>query len=203
MRNAAAIFVAAVALVEADRRAAMAVLERLVPSRGEMMNIDAAEGDYLANLARKVNAKRALEIGASNGYSGIWIAMALRETGGRLITVEIDRERWTEAQRNFKDADMAGLVDARLADALAEVPKLEGEFDFVFIDAWKPDYVAYLRLVLPKVRAGGVIVAHNTRSQSPPILAFRRALLAEPLLDTQFVEPGPGGFSVSVKRQSR
>ncbi|MDX2154460.1 MAG: O-methyltransferase [Bryobacteraceae bacterium] len=202
MRNAAVVFVAVVAMMETDRRAAMAVLERLAPTQREMMNVNAAEGEYLADVVRKVGAKRALEIGTSNGYSGIWLAMALRETGGRLITFEIDRERWAQAQENFKQAGVSGRVDSRLADALEEAPKLEGEFDFVFIDAWKPDYVKYLRMVTPKVRPGGVIMAHNTRSQSDAMRAFRKALLEEPLLETQFVEPGPGGFSVSVKKRA-
>ena len=114
-----------------------------------MWNIAPSEGEYLSNLVQKLKAQRVLEIGTSNGYSAIWLALGLRETGGQLITLEINRRRYSLAQNNFEAAGIDGLIDSRLADAVEEVPKLEGPFDFVFIDANKQDYVKYLEMVLP------------------------------------------------------
>ncbi len=91
------------------------------------------------------------------------------------------------------------MVTLRLGNALEEIPKLQGPFEFVFIDAWKQDYVRYLEMVLPLVPPGGVIVAHNVRDLRAELEDFIRAVKANPQLHTTFENPGPGEFSVSVK----
>src|SRR5204862_5553838 len=104
-------------------------------------NIEPAEGAYLRSLVTRCGAKKALEFGTSNGYSGAWIAMGLRKTGGKLVTIEIDPKRRAQAVENFRAMTLDGVVDSMLADALVEGPKVQGPLDFVFIDAWKPDYL--------------------------------------------------------------
>lgn len=168
-----------------------------------MWNVAPEEGAYLRDLAVRVNAKRALEIGTSNGYSGIWIALGLRHTGGQLLTLEIDQERANLAQENFRAGGVDSLVTLKLGDALQELPKLQGPFDFVFIDAWKNDYVRYLEMVVPLVRPGGVIVAHNVTNLKDQLQDFIQAVKSHPLLKTTFENPGPGGFSVSFKLPER
>lgn len=165
-----------------------------------MMNVAAAEGEYLADLVRRLEAKRVLEIGTSNGYSGIWLALGLRETGGRLLTLEIDEERHRLARENFAATGVEDLVDLRLADALEVIPRLEGPFDLVFLDAWKGDYLRYLEMILPKVRSGGVIVAHNVISHADELEAFVETVRHHPSLETEIVREGPAGLSVSTKR---
>ena len=182
------------------RQRALAQLEKMRQTEQGMMNIAPSEGEFLAGLVRRVSARRALEIGTSNGYSGIWLALGLSETGGRLITLDIDKGRQLLAMRNFRAAGVEGIVDARLADALKVVPKLEGPFDLVFIDAWKPDYGAYLKMVLPKVRSGGAIVAHNVTSDPTHMEDFLEEIQTNPALKTERVNAGPGGFSVSWKK---
>lgn len=164
-----------------------------------MWNIDANEGAFLRDQVVKVRAKRALEIGTSSGYSAIWIALGLRQTGGHLVTVEIDEPRAGLAQENFRAAGVASLVTLRQGDALEEVPKLQGSFEFVFIDASKDDYIKYLEMVLPLVPPGGVIVAHNTADMRWSMEDFIQAVKTHPQLKTTFAGPGPGGFSVSIK----
>lgn len=164
-----------------------------------MWNVDANEGAFLRDQVVKVGAKHALEIGTSSGYSGIWIALGLRQTGGHLVTVEIDEARAGLARENFRAADVDSLVTLRQADALKEVPKLQGPFEFVFIDASKDDYIRYLEMVLPLVPPGGVIVAHNTADMRWSMEDFIQAVQTDPQLKTTFVDPGPGGFSVSIK----
>jgi len=175
-------------------------LEAMRAAERGMMNVAPSEGEFLAGLVKKVDAKRVLEIGTSNGYSGIWMASALRETGGRLTTLEIDDGRHALAVKNFRAAGVADIVDSRLTDALQELTRIEGPFDMVFIDAWKPDYFKYLQLVLPKVRPGGVIAAHNVTSSPGPMSDFLEAIKTNPSLRTEFATPGPGGFSVSYKK---
>jgi predicted O-methyltransferase YrrM len=125
------------------------------------MNVPEADGRALYDIVLKNGYKRALEIGTSTGHSGIWTAWALAKTGGRLVTIDIDEGRYREALANFKEAGLDGYIDARLADAHDLVPRLEGPFDFVFIDADKEWYTDYARAVIPKVLVGGCIAAHN------------------------------------------
>lgn len=165
-----------------------------------MWNIDPNEGAYLRDLAIRVKAKRALEVGTSNGYSAIWIALGMRQTGGHLWTLEIDKGRAGLARENFRAAGVESLITLNLGDALNEIPKLQGPFQVVFIDAWKQDYVRYLEMVLPLVSPGGVIVAHNTTNLRDQLGDFIRAVQSHPQLKTTFEDAGPGGFSVSVKQ---
>jgi predicted O-methyltransferase YrrM len=181
-------------------------LERLAwmaKNQRGMWNVDANEGAFLRDLVVKVKAKRALEIGTSNGYSSIWIALGLRETGGHLTTLEIDAGRVRLAQENFRAADMESLITLRHGDALKEIPKLPGPFEFVFIDAWKHDNIKYLEMVLPMVPPGGVIVAHNVINERWEMEDFIERVRMDPQFKTTFANPGPGGFSVSVKLPRR
>lgn len=165
-----------------------------------MWNVAPREGVFLHDLVVKVRAKNALEIGTANGYSGIWIAAGLRETGGHLLTLEIDPGRASLAQENFRAAGVEKIVSLKLGDALQEVPSLQGPFEFVFIDASKEDYVKYLHMVLPLVPAGGVILAHNVTDLRAELQDFINEVQTNPELKTRIENPGPGGFSVSYKR---
>jgi len=127
------------------------------------MNVPASDGKLLYDIILKNNYTSALEIGTSTGHSGIWIAWALSKTGGKLITIEIDEDRYQEAVKNFQEAGLAQFIDARLADAHELVPKLEGPFDFVFSDADKDWYTKYFIAVSPKLSMKGCFTAHNIR----------------------------------------
>lgn len=182
----------------ADARA----LERLKWMRqneGNLWNVNPDEGAFLRGLAERVHAKGGLEIGTSNGYSSIWIGMGLRKEGGHLLTLEIDEGRANLAQANFRAAGLDSVITLKLGDALKEVPKLRGPYDFVFIDAWKQDYVKYLNMVIPLVRPGGVIAAHNVTNLRDELADFIKAVQTNPQLRTTIENPGPGGFSVSYK----
>jgi predicted O-methyltransferase YrrM len=187
----------------AQRPARQQILDHLAKMRATekgMMNVAPQEGEYLSELVKKLKAQRVLELGTSNGYSAIWIAMGLRETGGRLTTIDVHEGRRSLALRNFKATGVDDLIDSQLADALKVLPTLEGPFDLVFIDAWKPDYKKYLDIVLPKVRSGGVIAAHNVDSHPEEMQDFLEAIRNHPELKTEFVRVGPAGLSMSYKR---
>ena len=125
------------------------------------MNVPAADGRALYEIVVANRFTRALEIGTSTGHSGIWIAWALSKTGGRLVTIDIDESRHREAVSNFARTGLTAYIDARLADAHELVPRLDGPWDFVFIDADKDWYTNYARAVLPRLRVGGCLTAHN------------------------------------------
>lgn len=124
-------------------------------------NIPYEDGRVLFNLIVKNDFKRALEIGTSTGHSAIWIAWAVSKTGGKLITIEVDKARHESAIRNFAEAGVASYIDARLADAHQLVKELEGPFDFVFSDADKGWYLQYFKDLDPKLVPGGCYTAHN------------------------------------------
>jgi caffeoyl-CoA O-methyltransferase len=164
------------------------------------MSVDPPDGEYFYKVTSDLKAKRVLEIGTSTGYSSAWFAMALKRTGGRLVTLEIDPDRYAEARRNFESLGVADVVDARLCNALVELMRIDGPFDVVFIDAWKPDYLKYYELVLPKVRPGGVILAHNTKNAAGPMKAFLDRIQADPAVRTEFLPESIQGLSISWKK---
>ena len=125
------------------------------------MNVPEADGLALHDLILEKKYTRALEIGTSTGRSAIWMAWALSRTGGRLTTIEIDEERYRQAVKNFKDAGLAEVITAKLGDAHSLVPRLEGLFDMVFIDADEGWFTKYAVAVLPKLARGGAVAAHD------------------------------------------
>ncbi len=167
-----------------------------------MWNVSQEDGRYLAALVGQLGAKQVLEIGTSNGYSSIWLAQALAQTGGRLITLEIDKHRHELALENFRKAGLEHLIDARLGDARTMIPEIEGRWDLVFIDGWHADYSTYLELILPNVRAGGLVVAHNVKSHAHLMREFLAAIEKDPTLVTHFLVDGRSGLSVSQKKGS-
>jgi predicted O-methyltransferase YrrM len=174
----------------------------LETNRGEWrdMNVPWADGQILHDLVVKNGYTRALEIGTSTGHSSVWIAWALSKTGGKLVTIEIDPSRHAEALRNFEEAGVAALVDARLADAHELVRQLPGPFDFVFSDADKGWYLQYFKDLEPKIAPGGCFTAHNVlHSGGEAAGQFLEYVKALPNYRTT-VETGSGeGVSVSCK----
>jgi predicted O-methyltransferase YrrM len=125
------------------------------------INIPASDGQQLFDIIVKNNYKKAVEIGTSTGHSAIWIAWALSKTGGKLITIEIDEVQYNKALSNFKEAGLSEYIDARLGDAHKIVPRLPGNYDFVFCDADKNWYKNYFIAMAPKLEIGGTYTAHN------------------------------------------
>jgi caffeoyl-CoA O-methyltransferase len=183
--------------------AALARLEWMPKNQAGMLNVSASEGRVLRDNVIRARARRALEIGTSNGYSSIWIALGCRKTGGHLTTIEMDPRKVRLARENFRAAGVESEITLIEGDALREVSRLNGPFEFVFIDAWKADYIRYLEMVLPMVPPGGIIMAHNTRNLRDELQEFIDRVLSHPQLETVLIEPGPGGFSLSVKRSGR
>jgi len=117
-------------------------------------------GQLFSVLIKSVRPKRILEIGTAIGYSTIWMARA----AGRIVeivTIEIDEERAREARENFQHYNLENQINLKIGDALEVIPYLHREFDFVFIDAAKGQYLNYLELLMKIVPAGGLIIADN------------------------------------------
>jgi predicted O-methyltransferase YrrM len=158
------------------------------------------DGRFLRLLVASTGRKRALEIGGASGYSAIWIAQGLRESGGRLVTIEYDPVRAKELAANIRRAGMTDVVQVVAGDAFAEIPKLPGTFDFVFLDAWKRDYRKFLDLVYPRLDKGGLFTAHNVVNKRSEMGDFLEAIQRNPALWTAIVAPSGEGISLSWKR---
>ncbi len=183
-----------------EEKAILAVLDAMNTERRGMMNVPVSDGRLLRLLAESVGAKHVVEIGTSNGYSGIWLSLALRTTGGKLTTYEIDKRRAELARKNFKRAGVDSIVTLVEGDAHKEVVKLTEPIDILFLDADKAGYVDYLKKLLPLVRPGGLIVAHNmnTRQADPNYI---KAITTNPKLETIFLHMRAAGVGVTMKKR--
>jgi caffeoyl-CoA O-methyltransferase len=164
------------------------------------MNVPVSDGRILYDMVINGKYKNAVEIGTSTGHSAIWIAWALSKTGGKLITIEIDKKRYVEALANFKKAGVSDFIDARLGDAHELVPALEGIYDFVFCDADKWWYKNYFIAMETKLVKGGCFVAHNTNMRSSDIREFLDYAQNHKGFTTTFDKSSRSGISISCKK---
>ncbi|MBD3287779.1 methyltransferase [candidate division KSB1 bacterium] len=167
------------------------------------MNIPFQDGKFLHDLIIENNYTRALEIGTSTGHSAIWIARALSKTGGKLITIEINENRYQQAVENFKEAGVSEFIDARLADAHLLVKELDGPFDFVFSDADKSWYRQYFIDVAPKITEGGCYVTHNATARWWNSAEYIDYLKSRDDFKTTVEKDQTSGIAISYKNQSK
>lgn len=163
------------------------------------MNVPVEDGRLLRLLAESMRAERVVEIGTSNGYSAIWICLALQATGGKLTTLEIEEWRAKLARENFARAGVEERITLVLGDAHVEAPKLSGSIDLLFLDADKQGYLDYLDKLRPKVRPGGLVLAHNMRRPAPDP-RYIEAVTTDPALDTVFVNMDNAGMALTLKK---
>lgn len=164
------------------------------------LNVPYEDGQVLHDLIVKNNYRSALEIGTSTGHSTIWIAWALSKTGGKLTTIEIDKERQAEAIENLKAAGLDSFVDFRLGDAHQIVKELEGPFDFVFSDADKEWYVQYFKDIDPKLEKGGTFTAHNVLQDMTGIREYMDFVKSQPGYETTVDRSSDSGIAISRKK---
>ncbi len=147
-----------------------AVLERLRNVTAEMtgaeMQISPEQGQFMALLLRLIGARRCIELGTYTGYSSLAMALAL-PPDGRIITCDVSEE-WTRVARRFwREAGVDSRIELKLQPGLKSLEELERSagahsFDFAFVDADKPNYIAYYERLLTLVRPGGLIAVDNT-----------------------------------------
>ena len=164
------------------------------------LNVTTREGRLLRQLTEATGAKRVVEIGTSSGYSGIWLALGLRATGGKLYTHEIDPEKVKMARANFEKAGVADLITIVEGDAHQTVKRHKEPIDVVFLDADKEGYIDYLKKLLPLVRPGGLILGHDMKRPRPDP-RYIEAITENPDLETSFVMMESYGISLTVKKR--
>jgi len=190
-----------------DAERHMWILNTLMPwmeqFRRRYHNIPRSDGEFLRWLVIATKRERALEIGTANGYSALWLGLGLEATGGQLTTVEIDPQRVREARANLKRAGMLEKVVTVLeGDALQVVPRLDGKFDFVFIDVG-PQALPFFKVVEPKLADGAILAVHR-----PPLKGalqeYLEALRRRPEWILTIVQTeAPTEIVLSVRRSNR
>jgi predicted O-methyltransferase YrrM len=175
------------------------ILQQIKAADKDQLAVSEEDGRFLRVMIAASGAKRALEIGAADGYSAIWIGLGLRQTGGRLTTIEYDPVRARGAADNVRGAGLADIVTVVPGDAFQQIPKMAGTVDFVFLDAWKRDYKRFLDLVMPRLEPRALFLAHNVANKQSEMRDFLDAIHNDPRLLTSIVKPANEGMSVSVK----
>jgi caffeoyl-CoA O-methyltransferase len=183
----------------AQTTAQQKLLAEIKAADSDQLAVSEEDGRFLRVMIVSSGAKQVLEIGGAYGYSAIWMGLALQQTGGHLTSIEYDASRARLAAEHVRAAGLADIVTVVPGDAFAEIPKLHGTFDFVFLDAWKRDYKRFLDLMLPRLAPRGLFLAHNVVNKQSEMQDFLEAIRADSRLATSIVTPSGEGMSVSVK----
>lgn len=192
------------------------VIERLcndIAYQREWGAVSGEDGRFLEMLIGMIGAKRVLEVGAGTGLAALFMGRGLIKTGGKLTTLEIDPERLRRAKTNLDEAGLGRTVDLLERDAWAVLPRLEGAFDMVFLDAVKIDTIHYLDMALPLVRRGGIILAHDVNwgcgnTENHKMRDYLDALKTHPCLETVLVSDvssegqGIAGAGMALSRKT-
>lgn len=166
------------------------------------MDTTAGDAMMLRILVESAGCKRGVEVGSFKGFGAINMGIAFERTGGHLTTLEINPDRVKDCRENLKKVGLEKTVTCIEGDALETLPKLEGKYDFLFLDALKQDYMKYLKAMEPKLKPGSVIVGDNVIKSKRAMQDFLDYLQNSPDYDTVIIrasmEKGDG-MSISYK----
>ena len=166
------------------------------------LNTTIGDAMMLRILVESMKAKRGVEVGSANGFGAMNMGIGFERTGGHLYTLEIDSRMLKECRENLRKVGLENTVTCIEGDALKTLSTLEGEFDFVFIDAVKRDYFKYLKLIEPKLKPGAVVVADNVIRSARAMEDFLDYIQNSPNYDTVIIRASmekKDGMSISYK----
>ena len=180
-------------------------MSELEKTQKQFWNVPRQTGVMLNMFIKMMGAKNALEIGTSNGYSGLWLAKALKETGGHLTTIEFYEKRQSVAVENFKKCGVNDIITPIQGSAIMILENLSEylskntpRFDFVFIDANKQEYVKYFNLIKPYLTPRCMIAADNILSHAEKVKPFVDAIDVDDEFQYEILEL-PGGLLTAYR----
>lgn len=144
------------------------------------MNTTSGDARFLRILVESSRARNGLEIGTATGYGAMVMGLGFERNKGRLTSIDIDAEMVATARANVRKMKLQETVSVVKGAALKVIPKLAGPFDFVFIDAWKEEYLGYLRAVEPKLKPRAIVVADNVIRLADRMRDFLDAVGGDP-----------------------
>jgi len=189
---------------KADPARVRKVLDEMEPKIDRYWSTPRTDAEFLHLMVKAARAVNVLELGTSQGYSAIWMGLALEETGGRLTSIEIDTGRHSVARKNVQDAGLAGRVTLIRGDAHREIAGLKGPVDFVFLDADKEGQMDYFKKLYPKKLApGGLIAVHNAISEAGDMKDYTDMIRRHPDFDTVIISTTMAdGISLSYRHRT-
>ncbi|WP_017235530.1 O-methyltransferase [Pandoraea sp. B-6] len=176
---------------------------RMAERSQKMLNLERPTAELLHMLVTGARRRQILEIGTSNGYSAIWLASALRETGGRpLLTIEHSPHKAAQAKTNLRASGLQDWVQVIEGDATSVCAALAGPFDCVFFDADRVSASKQLKHLLPKLTDDALLLADNALSHPDEIAGYMDSVEALQEFDTVTVPVGKGLHIARRRRQS-
>ncbi len=176
------------------------ILIELEKTQKEFWNISRVTAEFLYNLIVESKSQNVIEVGTSNGYSGIWIAKALKKTGGKLTTIEFYDKRLDIAKENFEKCGVSDIIKTKKGDAATILEYLPDDYkvDFAFIDANKAQYIKFFRFIDPHMIKGGYIACDNILSHYKKVISFLDDIGTNPNYENVIL-PLPAGLSLAKK----
>lgn len=176
------------------------VLHSLEATQRQFWNIARVTGEFLYTLIKAEGSKNVLEIGTSNGYSGIWLGKAVKENGGHLTTIEFYDKRLDVAKQNFKTCGVSDVITTLKGSALMHLEYLSDDFeiDFAFVDANKSEYIKYFEFIDKHLKKGGIIACDNVLSHETKCKPFIDAINLNSNYENVIL-PLPAGLSLARK----
>ena len=176
------------------------ILKELEKTQHDFWNISRVTAEFMYNFIIDANIKSVVEIGTSNGYSGIWLGKELKKTGGRLLTIEFYEKRIVLAKDNFEKCGVADIIDIKQGDASTILEYLPEDYkiDFAFVDACKKQYIDFFHLIHPHLKTGGYIACDNVISHAQKVQTFLNDIDKNPDYEN-VVLPLPAGLSLGKK----
>ena len=177
------------------------IIEKLEKTSEEFWNVSHQTGNFINMLIKLAGIRNVLEIGTSNGYSGLWIAEALKTTNGHLTTIEFWEKRQCLAKEYFEYCGLSDVVTFKTGQAYDIITnEINEKFDLVFIDANKQEYIKFFEAVHPLLKKGGVILADNIISHAKKVQPFVDAVSSHNEYQTQILDL-PDGLLMAYKLQ--
>lgn len=176
------------------------ILQELEKTQKEFWNISRTTAEFLYSLIVDSNSQNVIEVGTSNGYSGIWLAKALKRTGGKLTTIEFYDKRLDIAKENFEKCGVSDIIETKKGDAATILEYLPDDYrvDFAFIDANKAQYIKFFRFIDPHLNKGGYIACDNILSHYKKVIPFLDDIGSNPNYENVIL-PLPAGLSLAKK----
>lgn len=159
-----------------------------------------AAGQLAYTLGRTIGARQIVEFGTSFGISTIYLAAAVRDNGGgQVIGTELAESKWRIARANLADAGLADVVDVRLGDALQTLRELPPTLDMILLDGWKDLYLPILKMLEPRLRKGGVVLADNVKMFKKDLAPYLRYVKSDSGLYVSTTLPIGTGLEYSLR----
>lgn len=159
----------------------------------KQLNITKDTGEFLTVLVKASGAETILEVGTSNGYSTLWLAAAIPDSG-KVTTLEIQQHKIDQAKVNFDRSGLADKIEIIKSPAAEYFKQLDKQYDLIFLDAERVEYMGFSKKVISSLRIGGLLICDNAISHEAELTAFIQFIKGSDRFSTSLVPVGKGEF---------